>query len=364
MTSMSLDTQPATIIHNQKPSHSFFRKYLRPFFGSWIAWSLIVIIVGLGFFYFVIKSLSPIAIAYPVSDHYHFRMQLIIDGKAEDFSKDEYQLSYAKGQCGLDLTNEPIHFHDFRDQIVHIHWAGRSNDPIEKFFTGNTKTGGITGGQVLKNYGLNLIGGSDDLLGYRLDRLFEFPPKIQPVYRLGKIIPDIPLNNRFWIYTGDKLEDGKVEYRARNWEAFLWSSTEDFFGKESLIRRQKRELEQSGEATSNNPTKFLADILGSPKVLAHGDGDGHDKIGTPIKDIEDQAKTKTNVVPTSNLINPVASDTTATLSNQALDKTELETINNLLGNVVIFSQAQEPTDAQVTERFNNLVALDNSTCGG
>lgn len=39
-------------------------------------------------------------------------------------------------------------------------------------------------------------------------------------------------------------------------------------------------------------------------------------------------------------------------------------INNLLGNVVIFAQEQEPTQEQIAERFNNLVPLTDSTCGG
>jgi hypothetical protein len=32
--------------------------------------------------------------------------------------------------------------------------------------------------------------------------------------------------------------------------------------------------------------------------------------------------------------------------------------------VVIFAQNDEPTDEQIRERFNNLVPLHDSTCGG
>lgn len=43
---------------------------------------------------------------------------------------------------------------------------------------------------------------------------------------------------------------------------------------------------------------------------------------------------------------------------------ELTRINNLVGNVVIFVQQNQPTKEQIQERFNNLVPLHESTCGG
>jgi hypothetical protein len=43
---------------------------------------------------------------------------------------------------------------------------------------------------------------------------------------------------------------------------------------------------------------------------------------------------------------------------------ELTEINNLVGNVVIFVQKDRPTDTQVKDRFNKLVPLTDSVCGG
>jgi hypothetical protein len=42
---------------------------------------------------------------------------------------------------------------------------------------------------------------------------------------------------------------------------------------------------------------------------------------------------------------------------------ELTRINNVIGNVVIFTQEEEPTKEQVKARFDNLVPLHDSTCG-
>jgi hypothetical protein len=265
----------------------------------------------------ILFSLSPNNISFPKADHFHFRMQLIIDGKAEDFSLDKYQISYIKGQCGTPLTEEPIHFHDFRDQVVHLHWQN------------------ITGGQVLKNYGLNLIGGPNNLMGFRFDRWNKWQPII-PIWYFRSAIPEVKSDAKYWIYTGDKLENGQVEYRKRDMEAFLWADLENFFGRESEIKKQKRIAEQEEKKLNFfNPFSPI-------KAQAHAGHSEHD----------DTAKAAEN--------NQQSTD-----SNKAKpNKEELEKINNLLGNVVIFVQDNEPSKEQVEVRFKKLVDLDNSTCGG
>jgi hypothetical protein len=46
------------------------------------------------------------------------------------------------------------------------------------------------------------------------------------------------------------------------------------------------------------------------------------------------------------------------------EQQRLTRINNLIGNVVIFAQDTKPNDQQVKARFNQLVPLSDSTCGG
>src|SRR5580765_893196 len=67
---------------------------------------------------------SPAVIRNPKLEHYHFRMQILVNGKAEDFSSKAYQTGYAKDQCNANLPEQPIHFHDNKDQFTHIHWEG------------------------------------------------------------------------------------------------------------------------------------------------------------------------------------------------------------------------------------------------
>ena len=120
-------------------------------------------------------------IRHPQLEHYHFRMQILVNGKAENFAGPAYQMEYAKDQCSTDLSDQPIHFHDHKDQIVHIHWEG------------------MTGGLVMKNYGWNYIGGRDNALGWRLEKLTH-PVKV-PIH--GKVLPAVPEGSSFFIYSGN-----------------------------------------------------------------------------------------------------------------------------------------------------------------
>lgn len=232
---------------------------------------------------------TPPGIRNPKLEHYHFRMQILVDGKAENFADAKYQEGYAKDQCTSDLPDHPIHFHDQRDQMVHIHWEG------------------MTGGIVMKYYGWNFIGGPNDILGYNVTSLTS--PKRVPIH--GKILPNIPAGDKFFIYTGDEHE-----YKERTFNEWNSEDLEHFFGVTSNFPAHK---------VNTGQTSLLNWLL--PKAEAHD--------------------TSTTV--------PAGSET---------EEEKLTRINNLLGNVVIFVQKDQPTDQQIKNRFANLVPLEDSTCGG
>lgn len=235
---------------------------------------------------------SPNIIRNPELEHYHFRMQILVNGKAENFADPKYQTGYSKDQCTADLPTEPIHFHDGKDQFVHIHWEG------------------ITGGMVMKYYGWNKIGGVPSALGYRFDDLKHI--KKVPIH--GNLLPSVPEDANYYVYVGD--EKG---YKEKSFQDWTNQDLEKFFGKTSNF-----------PAHQTNSHKFsLIDKL-FPRAYAHGTlDDGH----------SDPANNET-------------------------DQERLTRINNLLGNVVIFAQKDKPSDQQIKDRFNLLLPLSDSTCGG
>ncbi|MDQ3159147.1 MAG: hypothetical protein M3P98_03380 [bacterium] len=253
----------------------------------YFALAVLVLIFLVGGIYGYLYKSTPSHIRYPKFEHYHFRTQIIVDGNPVDFSKDEFQ-NETPGTCSIDPGGTPIDFHDNVDQLTHIHWDG------------------MTGGEFLKYFGWNFIGGSDDNLGRRYD---DGLMSMQTVNRYGDLLPDIPEDTNFYLYIGD--ENG---YEKKDWNDFLESDLEEFFGKNSNLNQD--------EQTS------LLEKLFFPKAYAHGDKvDKH---------------------------------------NEESDKSEeeLKRINNLIGNVVIFVQNDEPTDEQIQARFDNLVPLHESICGG
>ncbi len=179
---------------------------------------------------------SPEVIRNPKLEHYHFRMQILVNGKAENFGTKAYQTGYAKDQCNANLPEQPIHFHDNKDQFTHIHWEG------------------MTGGMVMKYYGWNYIGGMDNALGYKLDDLTD----IQKVTTHGDYLPGLPAKEEFHIYTGD--ENG---YKKRNFDDWRSKDLEEFFGKTSNSPAHKI---NKGEEVS-----FLDSLF--PKAYAHGTED-------------------------------------------------------------------------------------------
>ena len=188
---------------------------------------------------------TPGVIRNPKLEHYHFRMQVIVDGRAENFSQEQYQEAYAKDQCSTDLPDHPIHFHDQKDQIVHIHWEG------------------ITGGMVMKYYGWNYIGGPSNTLGYRLTGT-----RITQVPIHGKVLPSVPKRDQVYIYSGS--ENG---YKERSFVDWQKKDLEAFFGVTSNFPAHKTNTSKQGA--------LLQSLF--PKASAHGtatDADGDDGMET------------------------------------------------------------------------------------
>lgn len=200
-----------------------------------------------------IYAASPAVIRNPQQEHYHFRMQILVDGKAENFAEDKYQKDYNKNQCTAELPEQPIHFHDGKDQFTHIHWEG------------------MTGGMVMKYYGWDYIGGINGALGYKLDDL----KNILKVNTHGNFLPPVPEDAKFYVYTGDK--NG---YQQKSFDDWANRDLEQFFGTTSNLPIHER----------NQQTSLLDSVL--PKAYAHGaEGSSQPANGT---EMEEQKLTRIN----------------------------------------------------------------------
>ncbi len=255
--------------------------------AAYVFVTVAAVMVLVGGVYGYLYASIPEHIRKPTFQHYHFRSQILVDGKTVDFSKDEFQGETGTATtCNAAVGGVPMDFHDKMDQLAHVHWNG------------------MTGGEFLKYFGWNFIGGSDELLGRRYDA--GVMPQSVKIY--GKLLPSLPDKANFFVYVGDKNS-----YQQKSWNDFLNQNLETFFGKKSNIGH-------SDEVSSNTVLDWLF-----PKAYAHGEVmDEHPSIKS---------------------------------------EEELTRINNVIGNVVIFTQEEEPTKEQVKARFDNLVPLHDSTCG-
>lgn len=250
--------------------------------------SLISLLVLLGFGSATLYLTTPSHVRGPETDHYHFRMQIITGSGDINFADSKFQRSYDKASCDARTPNEPIHFHDNKSQVTHIHWNG------------------TTGGEVLKYYGWNYIGGPDQILGVR----FSKEAFLKPVFVHGSILP-VPKPKSLFVYTGDA-----TSHKKRELSEFLHQDLEVFFGRKSSIS-----------------------LTLIPAASAHE--------GTTHEPAEENGRRATTA--------PTGIETT----DQRLAR-----INNLLGNMVIFATDQEPPAEEVARRFNQLEPLTDSTCGG
>ena len=240
MTEPDTDEQDTVQHETAKHGHaegrqSFKRKLKIALLGLLVLLLLPLIYAGYAY------ASSPSVIRDPKLEHYHFRMQIVVNGKAEDFGSKVYQVGYSKDQCNANLPEQPIHFHDNKDQFTHIHWEG------------------MTGGMVMKYYGWDYIGGLDSALGYKV----KGAGGLQKVTTHGKYLPALPEGAKFYVYTGD--EKG---YKERSFDDWNRQDLEQFFGTTSNYPAHKLNQGQTS----------LMDKL-FPKAYAHGtadDGDGDD----------------------------------------------------------------------------------------
>ena len=289
---------------------------------------LVLFVLSLTTLHFV----TPSRIAYPKLDHFHFRLQYVFRGQAEDFGSPRYQVDYIKDVCSGGLTESPIHFHDNKDQIVHLHWRG------------------ITGGDVLKFYGNNQIGGLDNIMGYKLDQTLSFPPKITQIPIHSVSLPKPSQSDKYYIYTGDKNQ-----FQKKDIQDFTNKTLEEFLGKDSKLRKEFEEVEKLEKSkTSLNPLTIQAQ--------AHS-GQEHKTLSEAQQHDLDTQKTASEKKAIDQRNNQVGSNQSSSPSPTKTEE-ELKQINNLIGNIVIFVQESEPTSEQIKARFDNLTPLEPSVCGG
>ncbi|MGL4758587.1 MAG: hypothetical protein ACRCXZ_04575 [Patescibacteria group bacterium] len=236
---------------------------------------------------------NPDNIAYPEFEHLHFRMSYNHQGTELNFGAKEYQEEYNKDQCGGGLTKTPLHFHDNENHIVHIHWRN------------------ITGGQVLKYYGLNKVDWFDNYIGIRArDDNKKISLSLVPIH--AQLIPELKENDKLWVYTGNA-----EKYENRDFKDFISKDLETFFNKKSEVRKGLEEQ------------SFLPMF----NAIAHD-----------VPKAEGESESNKNI------------------TNQTEE--ELKTLNNWIGDLVIFAQSDQPNKELIQQRFNNLSKLKSSSCGG
>jgi hypothetical protein len=346
---------------NQKPMPKFNLKNLS------ILAICIVLIIAVG--YSTLRfALSKDNISFPKKDHSHFRIKYVFNGQEENFGGPRYQTDYTKDVCGGTLTEAPLHFHDNKTDYQHEHWAR------------------MTGGQMLKFYGLNYIGGLNNTMGFKID---EFP-KITPVPIYGNHLPEPRKDDKFWVYTGTEntVNPGNWEIKNRTFEEFINQDFETFFGKES---QERKDIEKYGVSYLNLLDSLKAQAHSSIEhktlseeqkhLLELGEKANTEKLNNQIINSVTASpslpQTQANVTATT--VSPqisskqitdnkevklFQSDVPKTSETEPVAGEELKSINNFLGDVVIFVQPDAPTTDQIQTRFKSMVKLDKSVCGG
>jgi hypothetical protein len=132
---------------------------------------------------------------------------------------------------------------------------------------------------------------------------FDQLPRVTRVPIHGLALPHTAAGDKYYIYTG-----GETSYQKRDWNEFVNSDLEKFF---------------AGTAKTGLLDRLI------PAASAHG-----------------------------------AEEHVEAASGTGASQEELAQLNNLVGNAVIFVQSNEPTDAQIKDRFNHLIPLPQSACAG
>lgn len=224
-----------------EPTSSSVGKILK-----WILTGVILITLAIAAWYGWAYTKTLPQVRMPQSAHYHFRLQIINNGKPVNFADNAFQTPYDKFSCTVDLPEQPIHFHDNVDQFVHIHWQG------------------ITGGMLLKQYGWNEIGGPSRMLGYRFDQ--GLLPK--PVKTHGNVLPERLEQINYYLYTGDQ-----TSHALRNWQDFLQQELEIFFEDSSSANSTDIAPTSTGnlDLNSNPNLTLLNNLMGNAVLFVQKD---------------------------------------------------------------------------------------------
>jgi len=267
---------------------------------------LAFILIFTSSFYLITRVFSTPAINYPKTTHFHFRQSITLNGKEINFSEDKFQVPVTGVGCDIKLAEEPIHFHDKNGQFVHVHWEG------------------ITGGQVLKNYGINYIGGLDDSLGFRLDN-GHF---LQNLKVHGQFFNKNEYSNKnLYIYVGKSDDFSKKEKND-----FLHKPLSEFFGKGATTTSFFNSIQVNADDGSHSTPSPAGE-----KVLEARQKDSQKYQGKTDEEVKKEL---------------------------GIDDKNLKELNNVLGDLVIFIEDKEPTNEQIKAKFNSLQPLPVSICGG
>jgi uncharacterized protein YneF (UPF0154 family) len=212
----------------------------------------------------------------PVFTNYHLRLQLINNGQIVSISGQNDERTNEFKVCDLTLLNRPIYQNSFNSELFQVSWEG------------------ITGGEILKYYGLNLVGGFDDVLGYRVKKNFGVEA-IKPFQGNG-----ISVSKKSKVFAYFKRQDG---YEKLDQLDFLFKDIE-LAVKKSNIRLEREHAKTPG--------------LFGIRVFA-----------------EEKPKIE-----------------------QQEFESKLSLDYDLIGNIVVFFEESEPTEDRIIDRFNNFIPLN------
>jgi len=162
---------------------------------------------------------------------------------------------------------------------------------------------------------------------------------------------------------GNEIESKNIDNLVRN------------FGGENLAKIKNSQIESILKSGKNNgENNFWQNILKNEvKTQAHA-GESHRTLTEAEQHEAEErleVKEKAEIERKNNQANSQKLNLSSQNSQNSIDRNssgkseeELKKINNLLGNVVIFVQPNEPTSEQVKAKFDKLIPLGDSVCGG
>jgi hypothetical protein len=212
----------------------------------------------------------------PYYTNYHLRLQLVYNGQLTTFAFENTQEANEFKVCDLNLITKPIYQNAFNSQLFKVSWEG------------------VTGGEILKYYGLNLVGGSNEVLGYRFNDAFV-PQKLLTLKTL-----DIKPTKQHKTFVYKNRQDGFIKLDPLD---FLYKDIELVVKKSNI--RLLREQSQ--------PNNFFG-------------------------------------------VKAFAQDEKPVVQQQEFES-KLSLDYDLIGNVVVFIGDSEPTEEKIIDRFNNFIPL-------